>query len=258
MWWVGCGCIRRDQHQHTRPISQPKQKPRPHPNQEHTNNDSPTKIIPQHPQTQAQATPHWFGNAKVNTPSLVSLFFYNLTNAPQFLEGQPPAFDLVGTRVCTYIHRQTDRHIHSHSHTPSPSPCALTSCPLFHIHIPTGPYTYRTYYHKADVAFPNDGHSVEFAVNQKQVYQPDKSQTGAFVSVREDMCRWGGVASGCAHEPEAGVSGGQVAGGYELDRKDEWRAVCECVGVVYVSSLASTPAMHTRTLEQPRTRCPSP
>lgn len=47
-----------------------------------------------------------------------------------------------------------------------------------HTHTHPGPYTYRTYWHKADVAFSDDGSGVEFAVNQKQVFQPDKSQQG--------------------------------------------------------------------------------
>jgi hypothetical protein len=45
----------------------------------------------------------------------------------------------------------------------------------------TGPYTYRTYYRKADVAFSDDGSWVEFSANQKQEFQPDASQEGGWV-----------------------------------------------------------------------------
>lgn len=76
-----------------------------------------------------------------------------------------------------HIHRRTHTHRHPLAHKVSDPPPTTTH----HTCTFTGPYTYRTYYHKADVAFLNDGHSVEFAVNQKQVYQPDKSQSGAYL-----------------------------------------------------------------------------
>lgn len=59
------------------------------------------------PHPQARETPHWFGNEGINTASLAKLYFYNITNAPEFLAGQPPALDLVGASRHT---RHRDGH----------------------------------------------------------------------------------------------------------------------------------------------------
>ena len=128
-------------------------------------------VCVRHKKTQAQNTPHWFTNSDGNTASLVSLYFYNLTNSADFLQGQPPTFDLVGTL-------NYGSHMPPNNPTRSDLHARHTSHTHAHTHTHPGPYTYRTYWHKADVAFSDDGSGVEFAVNQKQVFQPDKSQQG--------------------------------------------------------------------------------